>query len=328
VNKDFLKKPVALKRPPALGKFVRLRVSNKLWPIAAVLALAVVAVPILLSKHSSPSTPIAQIPQAPAVPGGSGIPAVSVDDTVVSHAKLTGPSRDPFQQLKAGANSSKSSSGAKTEPTPSQTSSGNSSKSGSAGSTGTTGGSGTGGTTTTTTTTPAPPPPPPSTLTPSQTYEVAISITGNSGSENTINSLERLSAVPSRNDPLLVELGVLQGGKRVLFALQPGTVPRGGGVCIPGPVDCEILSLARGQVEKLEAQTQNGVEPQALFAVTAITRQDHSSAGDAKAARRVESAYGRSLLQQSSGTALSLFQYEASLGAIVDLRNVSVKGGS
>ena len=112
----------------------------------------------------------------------------------------------------------------------------------------------------------------------------------------------------------------------MLFALQPGTFVRGGGVCIPGPVDCEILSLAQGQVEKLEAQTQAGLEPQALFAVTAITRQDHATAADADTARRVESAYGHSLLQQSRGTALALFPYEASLGAIVDQRNVSVGG--
>jgi hypothetical protein len=324
LKKNLTKQQVDFKRPAALGgKFARLRVSNKLWPIAAVLALAVVVVPMMLSNGGSPTTPVAQIPPSPAIPSVSGIPAVSVDDTAVSHAKLNGPSHNPFKQLKGGGGSSSKGSGStKTEPTPSQTSSGSSSKSGS---TGSTGGNGT-GTPTITVTTPTPPPPPDK-LTPTQTYDVAISITGNSGNENTINSLERLSALPSDNNPLLVELGVLEGGKRVLFALQPGTVVRGGGQCVPGPVDCEILSLARGQVEKLEAQTQDGVEPQALFAVTAITMQDHGTAANADAARRVESSYGRKLLQQSPGTALSLFPYKASLGAIVDQRNLSVGGG-
>ncbi len=280
---------------------------------------------MLLSSSGSPSTPVAQLPPSPAIPGVSGIPAVSVDDTAVSHAKLNGPSHNPFKQLKGGGSSSNSGSSnggssAKTEPTPSQTSSGNSSNSGS---TGPSGGNGTG--TTTTTTTPAAPPP--SGLTSTQTYDVAISITANSGNEDTINSLERLSALPSDNTPLLVELGVLRGGKRVLFAVRPGTVVRGGGQCIPGPVDCEILSLGQSQVEKLEAQTQNGVEPQALFAVTAITRQHHATAADANTARRVESSYGRKLLRQSPSTALSLFPYSASLGALVDQRTLRVAGG-
>jgi hypothetical protein len=336
MKKDFLKQPVSLKslkslsvkRPAAVGRLGRLRVSNKLWPIAAVLALAVVAVPILLSSNSSANnSPIAQAPQTPAIPSISGIPAVSVSDTP-SHAKLKGHSHNPFKQLGATGSSKSSKSGTKSEPNPSQTPSGSSSKSGSTSPSGTTG-NGTGpGTTTTTTTTPAPPPPPPTTLAPTESYDVSVSITGNSGDENTIPSLERLSALPSRSNPLLVELGVLQGGKRVLFAVEPGTVGRGAGQCIPGPVDCEILSLAPHQIEKLEAQTQDGVMPQALFAVTAIATQQYQSATQADSARRVQSAFGHSLLRQSTGTALSLFPYQPSLGALVDQRNLSVGGGS
>jgi hypothetical protein len=329
MKKDFLKKPVSLKRPDGFGKLVRLRVSNKLWPIAAVLALALVAVPILLSSNSSANnSPVAQVPPSPAVPSVSAIPAVSVTDTP-SHAKLTGRSHNPFKQLPdGGGNGSKSSkSSAKSEPSPSQTPSGSSSKSGS---TTPSGGASTrqGTTTTTTTTTAPPPPPPPPTLASTDTYDVAVSITGNSGNENTISSLERLSAVPSHSNPLLVELGVLQGGKRVVFALQPGTVVRGAGQCIPGPVDCELLSLAHGQIEKLEAQTQEGLLAQALFAVTSITTQHYQSAAQADAARRVQSSFGHSLLRQAPGTALSLFRYQSSLGVIVDQRNVNVGGGS
>jgi hypothetical protein len=328
LKKQVSLKQLSLKHPAAVGgKVVRLRVSNKLWPIAAVLALAVVAVPILLSSSSSANnTPIAQQPQTPAVPSISGIPAVSVTDAdTPSHAKLKGKSHNPFKQLGAGSSSSTSSkSGTKTEPTPSQTSSSSSSTSGS---TNPSGGTGPVGTTTTTTTTTTPVPPPPPTLEPTESYDVAVSVTNNSGNENTIGSLERLSALPSRNDPLLVELGVLQGGKRVLFAVQSGTVGRGGGQCIPGPVDCEILSLAPHQVEKLEAVTQDGVLPQALFAVTGITMRRYQTAAAADSARRVQSAFGHSLLRQSSGTALSLFPYQPSLGALVDQRNLSVGGG-
>ncbi len=162
LKKNVTKKQVDLKRPAVLGgKFARLRVSNKLWPIAAVLALAVVVVPMMLSSSGSPSTPVAQLPPSPAIPNVTGIPAVSVDDTAVSHAKLNGPSHNPFKQLKGGGSSSNSGSSnsggtAKTEPTPSQTSSGNSSNSGSTSPSGGNGGNGGNGTGTTTTTTPTP----------------------------------------------------------------------------------------------------------------------------------------------------------------------------
>jgi hypothetical protein len=40
----------------------------------------------------------------------------------------------------------------------------------------------------------------------------------------------------------------------------------------------------------------------------------------------MESAAGRRLLSTSTLSALSLFQYEPSLGAVVDLRNLTVGG--
>ena len=326
LNKDLLKRGPALKRPAGLERLAHLRVSNALWPIAAILAVAIVAVPLLLSNSGTQSTqPLAESSVGAAIPNVSSIPSVSVSDTA-SDAKLKGRSRNPFQQLKGGGSGSGSTKSSKSEPTPSQSSSGTSSQSTtpSSGSHA----SGSTGTGTTTTTTTLAPPSPPSGLSSTETYEVSVSVTGNSGNENTINSLERLSALPSRLNPLLVELGVLKGGKDVLFALQPGTVVRGGGTCIPGPTDCELLSLRKSQVERVEATTQDGVMPQAMFAVTAITMQKHANAAAARAARRVQNAYGHRLLKASTAAALSLFQYDPSIGALVDKRNLSVGGGS
>src|SRR5205807_1170471 len=91
-----------------------------------------------------------------------------------------------------------------------------------------------------------------------------------SGGFNTIDPLERLSVLPSAHEPRLVELGVLKGGHRVLFAVQPGTVVSGPGVCTPGPIDCEVLSLGVDQIEGISTRTSSGVAPVALVAVTAI----------------------------------------------------------
>jgi hypothetical protein len=134
----------------------------------------------------------------------------------------------------------------------------------------------------------------------------------------------RLSVLPSNQQPLLIELGVLQGGHSVMFVVQPGTRVSGPGTCTPGPIDCEILSLGQDQTEALSWQSPTGVVSVAQFAVTAIKVDTHASAAAAYNVRRTTSAAGRLLLSASKLTAVSLFRYEPSIGAVVDLRNLKV----
>jgi hypothetical protein len=76
----------------------------------------------------------------------------------------------------------------------------------------------------------------------------------------------------------------------------------------------------------LGKRAAGGIQTVALFAVTGITAADHPSVSAANAARLAASDAGRALLGRSSSNALSLFQYEPSLGALVDLRNLTVGG--
>ena len=63
------------------------------------------------------------------------------------------------------------------------------------------------------------------------------------------------------------------------------------------------------------------------FVVTGITAQRHGSAAAATRLRKQESAAGRRLLSSDKSlSALSLFKYVPGLGAILDLRNLSVGG--
>ena len=306
---------------------------KRLWPIAALLLLAVVAVPVVLSNGSSGSSaPIAQLPSTGSGGGtASGLPAVSVS-TAPSEGKLTGKGRDPFSQFGRTTTTSGSTgsttattgtTGTTGTSTTSSTTSGGSSTSGSSSSG--SGSSGTGSSGTPSITNPAPPPAPTG-LTSTQSYEVSLAITTASGGLNTYSRLDRLSVLPSPSRPLLVELGVLKGGKRVLFAVRPGAVISGPGSCIPGPVDCEVMSLAPGQTEALGEHTSSGNTQVALFAVTQVMAAKHSSAAAANKARRAVSAIGRSLVAQSTSSVLSLFQYQPSVGALVDLRNLTVGG--
>lgn len=319
------------KTKDVLGGLLKGLRGNRLWPLAIVLLVAIVAVPIALSK-SSTGTPIASIPSAnPPPSAGRAIPALNVQ-TTAGKSRLPGHGRDPF----AGQASPKSTSG-KTHP---------GSTSGSAGSTGKTGAGATAGAGTpastgaigatnappTSSSTPPPsitpnkkPTPAPSGLTGTQSYGVTLAMTASGGGLNTIDPLERLSPLPSENQPLLVELGVLKGGHRVLFAVQPGTAVNGSGTCTPGPIDCEILSLGQDQTEGVSIESSSGPAPVASFAVTGISAVNHPSAAAADKARRQESALGRRILDVSTLSALSLFQYQPNLGAVVDLSNLTAR---
>jgi hypothetical protein len=149
-------------------------------------------------------------------------------------------------------------------------------------------------------------------------------MTTKSGGLETIPSVQRLAPLPSRREPLMLELGVLHGGKRVLFALQPGAVIRGSGTCVPGPLDCQVLSIGRGQIEKLSVRTQAGISEVAYFSITSIAARKYNSKAAASTARRSQSDFGHELLRENGGAALSLFEFDPGLGVLVDKRNLTV----
>jgi hypothetical protein len=308
-------------------------VDRKLWPIALVLIIALVAVPILLTKNAP--TDIVTPPTGP-LPYSSGatLPAIQIKASP-TNSKLAGGGRNPFTPQHE-ATTSTTTVAAVTTPTPAATTT--STSTGTGGTSSSTG-SGAGASTTpattpatpstpTTPTAPAPAPvkPAPTGLTSTQSYHVSLALTTSDGGVNTIDPLERLSILPNKQQPMLIELGVLQGGHSVLFVVEPGTVVSGAGTCTPGPIDCEVLSLNPGQTAGISKQTATGATPVALFSVDAITADNQPSVAAANAARRDASGVGRELLNKSPLSAISLFQYDPSVGAVVDLRNLTVGG--
>jgi hypothetical protein len=293
-----------------------------LWPVAALLLVAIIAVPILLSS-SAKSTPVAQASQG-TPPPGTAMPAVDLKSGVVQ-SNLKGKGRNPFNQLTTTSTTSTASTPAPTTSTTGTTGGAPSSSGGASGGAPAPTSSGTAPTTIVPN---AKPTTPPSGLSATESYDVSMAITNSAGALNTLNPLERLSLVPSDQQPLLVELGVLQGGHRVLFAVEPGTVVGGPGTCTPGPIDCEILSLGQDQTESVGTKLGSQETTVALFAVTGINATEHGSAAAATKAREKADEAGRQLLDSSKSKlpALSLFKYEPSLGAIVDLRNLTVGG--
>lgn len=311
---------------------------KRLWPVAVVLLTALVAIPVLLSK-SAAKVPVAAVP--PASASGSiaalktALPVVTVSG-LPSHSQLKGHGRDPFIQPKLGSSGAPSTTtvGTTTNSTPGSSGSTTSGSTGGTTTTPTGGSGGTGGGTTTTpggTTTPPiipshPANPAPTGLTADQSYQVTVSITNSSGGVNLINPLQRLGLLPSNQRPMLINLGVLKGGKRTLFAVQPGTFFKGPGSCTPGPINCQVLSLGQDQIETLMKQTAGGLVSVAQFAVTKIAAHRFSSSKAATKARDSVSPLGRRLLSRSKSPALFLFPFKSNLGAVVDLRDLKVGG--
>ncbi|HLY48148.1 MAG TPA: hypothetical protein VKR21_03030 [Solirubrobacteraceae bacterium] len=314
---------------------------KRLWPVAALLLVAIVAVPFLLSKSAAPAPATqAQVPTPPP-PAGASIPTLNVQ-TTPSHSHLTGSGHDPFASG-ASTRTTVASGPATTGSVPivstaTATSTGTGSTSGGSTVSTATSNSGSSGSSPVTSgsaptnnppsiTPGAKPKPAPSGLKATQAYDVSLAITNSSGGINTTDPLQRLSVIPSAQQPLLVELGVARDGNHILFAVQPGAIPTGPGTCTPGPIDCEILSLGQDQTEELSTQQGSvGAAEVALFAVTSISAKDYPSKAAADRARRDSSAAGEALLKKSSYPSLSLFQYEPSVGSVVDLRNLKVGG--
>lgn len=304
---------------------------KKLWPLALVLVALLVALPILLTKSSSP---IAITPVSP-VSNGSSVPQAPSITAQVNplHSALKGHKHNPF----APSVKTKSTT---TQSKTSKANSGSSAQTKSSTSTGatthtTTTPAGSTPTTSTPATTPTQPTGPtqpvtpvkvvPVGLSPVEVYDVSLSMTNSSGGFDTIRPLERLSVLPSVQKPLLVELGVLKGGKRVLFAVQNGAALSGPGSCIPGPVDCELLELRPGQLEQLSGQTPGGVVYSELSISKIVSRKLKSKAA-ARTARIKTSSAGFSLLKNTTSSVLSLFPYDAKIGAILDRRNLGAGG--
>jgi len=284
---------------------------------------------------------VAQAPlPTPAPATGSSLPTLNVQSTP-STSRLTGPAHNPFAPSTGGTSGASGTSAAASTGLTAVTTAANNAVSA------LTGGSSTGSSGSTfpstspstvsspassgaspTTTPPsitgnAKPKPAPTGLSSTQSYDVALTITNAEGGVNTVDPLERLSPVPSDQQPLLVELGVLQGGGRVLFAVQPGTVVSGPATCIPGPIDCEVISLGQDQTESISSAHS---DENALFAITGISATGHPSAAAANKAREEKSAAGQAVLDGFSEPAVSLFKYEPSVGSVVDLRNLTVGG--
>ena len=270
-------------------------VAKRLWPVAVVLLVALVAVPVAL-KGKADETPV--LPTAQNTGGVSpSNPVVSLkEDGRRGGESETG--RNPFDQPNVAPPSS---------TTQGQAAASGDSGSVSSGTGGTTAGAGYdipagtisglnditpigGSTTPTVVRTGA-----------KDSYAVDIRF-GKEGTLTTRTNVPRLSPLPSAQDPFFVFLGVLADGKTALFLVSSDAEATGDGKCLPSLANCERVEMQAGQTEFFDVTTPEGETVQYQLDLVKVARERSASASAAVAARTRESAEGREILRNAVDT--------------------------
>jgi hypothetical protein len=245
----------------AMGIWEDLR-EKRLWPVAALLVLSLIAVPLFLRKPAEDlPAPVAGVTAASTTADGLPSPEAMLEGggkPLVTLAVLRAPSdlerfdvKNPFKPLHELAR--EPGDGSTGGGGPSVDDGGTADLSG-----GGAGGGGGGGETTDgggapapggdTPSQPAPAPGDPEESEQRLAYAVDLTFDGPSSPERRYRNLPRLSMLPNTNNPLLVYLGVSASGNGAVFLVDATlTAAEGEGVCTPSSDDCATISLEPGE---------------------------------------------------------------------------------
>jgi hypothetical protein len=230
-------------------------VDRRLWPVAVVLLVAIVAVPVLLLKPAKDAPP----PPVPGVTGASptGVafqPAVNTEGRKSSEIRkhLKGFARkNPFTPQ--GVNLSSAASAGTATPVAGTTSTAGSTTSGDTGAITGSGASGSTGGDTGTGSTGSP-----ATKTKTFYYHYTVDVTfGKTGNEDP-KTLTEFRALPSTDNPVVIFMGVRSDGETVVFLVSANATTNGDGTCQPSDTECTFLYMKKGDSQLIEAVDSTG----------------------------------------------------------------------
>jgi hypothetical protein len=238
---------------------------HKLWPVVALLLVAVIAVPLFMLKGAPAAngTPTPTPPHLTVTTPAGTMPTVPVKVLVASvprnpfasgMPKLT---TKPASQTKAPAGGSSSTTttssstttapAAMVSPSPATTSTTPSAPTPAAA---TPPAATTTTPATTVTTAPSTPEATPAAIESWTLYAVAVRF----GKDTTVpirKDLARLTPLPSAKQPEVMFMGVMAGGRQAVFTLGTGITHTGPGLCRPDRTRCSAIVLQNGQTERL-----------------------------------------------------------------------------
>jgi hypothetical protein len=216
--------------------------AKRLWPVAAVLVLALVAVPVLLKKSSS-GAPQPTPPAASASSAADDSKAVVVADTSTTDNSTLGVfnKKDPFKPDKAVLAAAHPKPAAPQTAQPTTPGGGNATQPGG----GSGGGSGGGAAPV------APQPTKPQAPKGPFAYTVDVKF-GKRGEPRVHHNVQKLDVLPNQNNPLLVFLGVNAAGDTAVFLTDTSLKAAGEGTCKPDGNTCSFLYLKLGKNKNSE----------------------------------------------------------------------------
>jgi hypothetical protein len=220
-------------------------VERRLWPLAALLLAALVAIPVVLAKSPSAPAPAAG-PVASASSQGATEPIVSLSQPESREAvrKVLGSRKNPFRPAIKGHAARKVAA-----PTVSSAPA--------APSHGLTGGGASGPLTVGAPSVPVITAP----ATPKKTYELySLKVNfGDSAAEQlTSRTIKRLTALPSNEDAAVIYLGLLKDHRTAVFLVDGAAKVQGDGKCLPSAADCQTLRLKRGDTAFIDMPSETG----------------------------------------------------------------------
>ena len=286
-------------------------VAKRLWPVAVVLALALIAVPVLLAKGVD-RTEVPGVPATEDKEVGASVVTPAVDEPTTG-ANPTG--RNPFRQRTV----------APQVPTPDVKSGGTGGTEGDFD-----GGSTVGGGVDVTGGLPAledvdvipvgggegqaqPKP--------NARYSYSVDIRfGKDGDLAARKNVARLSPLPSADDPFFVFMGVMADGETALFLVSSDAEATGDGTCKPTPENCERIEMQAGQTEFFDVTTPEGETVQYQLDLVRVAKVKAPSPTVAASARSREDTDGREVLRHaidSKQVDVDGIAYSRGLGVLV-----------
>ena len=235
-------------------------VESRLWPVAIVLVVALIAVPVVLLKpaKSTPAPPLAPAAADANSPGVAFQAAVSTEGKKSSQIRKdlgSFPRKNPFtpQGITLGGGGGGAASGTATPNTAATAAAdgftgGGSSSSGSA----TSGSSGSA-------TTPPSTPSAPAATTKTFYYHYTVDVSfGKTGKEDD-KTLSDFRSLPGSDNPVVVFMGVKNDGVTAVFLVSAKATTTGDGKCSPSDTQCTFLYMKKGDKQTIETVESDGV---------------------------------------------------------------------
>ena len=248
---------------------------KRLWPVAAGLAVAIVALPVALVKPASSPSPSSA---PPSEPQAAKLPAVSLDQGSVSSSHLNVfKERNPFKGLTDQTTLGVGMASPTASPTGAIPGSGGSSSGGGSGSStssssgGSGGGSSSGGSGGGSSSSASGPDGKP--VSPGLHYYIFTADVkfGQTGHVHTYKGVKELDLLPPDKSPVVAFMGVKNGKSAVFFIDDPAITAAGEGKC--DGHGCHFVELKPGQEETLSVSTGNVSMSWTLKVVALDTRE-------------------------------------------------------